>query len=149
MRKQELASRRRAWQPRRSSGRSSATWRPHEQASTGSGGQRHSRRVTRGMSEGRRWRGRCCDGERRRSAARAGGGRRGETRGSQREAGERQGKWGSGTWLGLGQRRGGRVAHMAGQWRRRAAEEKQRRERERGRRRRTQKQFQKNAGTLL
>jgi hypothetical protein len=40
--KQVLAPRRRTWQPRRSSGRSSATWRPHEQASTGSGVRRHS-----------------------------------------------------------------------------------------------------------
>jgi hypothetical protein len=40
VRKQVLAPRRRAWQPRRSSGRSSATWRKHGQASTGSGGRR-------------------------------------------------------------------------------------------------------------
>jgi hypothetical protein len=63
--KQELASRRRAWRSRRCSGRSSVTWRAHGQASTGSGGRRHSRGATRGMSEGRRWRGRCCNGERR------------------------------------------------------------------------------------
>jgi hypothetical protein len=72
MRKQVLAPGRRAWQPRRSSGRSSATWRTHGKASTGSGGQRHGRRVTRGTSEGRRWRGWCDDGEPRRSTARAG-----------------------------------------------------------------------------
>jgi hypothetical protein len=54
--------------------------------------------------------------------------RRGE---ASARAGERRGKWGTGTWLGLGQRRGGRAAHMAGHWWRRAAEEKQRRGRER------------------
>jgi hypothetical protein len=70
--KQELASRRRAWRSRRRSGKSSATWRTHGQASTGSGGRRHSRGVTRGTLEGRRWRGWCCDGERRRSTARGG-----------------------------------------------------------------------------
>jgi hypothetical protein len=59
-------------------------------------------------------------------STRVGGGRRGEARGSRREAGERRGKWGSGTWLGSGQRRGGRVAHMAEQRRRHAAEEGER-----------------------
>jgi hypothetical protein len=62
--KQELASRRRAWRLRWRSGRSSATWRTHRQASTGSKRRRHSRGVTRETSEGRRLRGRCCDGER-------------------------------------------------------------------------------------
>jgi hypothetical protein len=57
VRKQVLAPQRRAWQPRRSSSKSSATWRMQGQASTGSGGRRHGRGVTRGMSEGRRWRG--------------------------------------------------------------------------------------------
>jgi hypothetical protein len=80
-RKQELASRRRAWRSRRRSGRSNATWRRQGQAGTGPGGRRHRRRVMRGTSEGRRWCGRCYDGERRRSAARAEGGRRGEGRG--------------------------------------------------------------------
>jgi hypothetical protein len=61
--KQELASQRRAWRSRRRSGRSNATWRTQGQASTGPGGRRHGRRVTRGMLKGRRWRGRCCDGE--------------------------------------------------------------------------------------
>jgi hypothetical protein len=54
VRKQGLAPRRRAWQPRRSSGRSSATWRTQGQSSTGSGGRRHGRGVTRGTLEGRR-----------------------------------------------------------------------------------------------
>jgi hypothetical protein len=76
--------RRRAWRSRRRSGRRFATWRLLEQASTGSGGRRHGRRVTRGMSEGRWWHGRCCDGERRRSAARAEGGRRGRAERGQR-----------------------------------------------------------------
>jgi hypothetical protein len=40
MREQELAPRRRTWQPRRSSGRSNATWRTQGRASTGSGGRR-------------------------------------------------------------------------------------------------------------
>jgi hypothetical protein len=53
--KQVLAPRRRAWQPRRSSGRSSATWRTHGQANTGSGERRHGRGVMHGTSEGRRW----------------------------------------------------------------------------------------------
>jgi hypothetical protein len=57
MLKQVLEPWRRAWQPRRSSGKSSATWRPHGQASTRSGGQRHGRRMTRGTLEGRRWHG--------------------------------------------------------------------------------------------
>jgi hypothetical protein len=42
MLKQVLVPRRRVWQPQWSSGRSSATWRPHEQASTGSGRRQHS-----------------------------------------------------------------------------------------------------------
>jgi hypothetical protein len=65
VRKQELASRRRAWRSRRRSGRSSATWVSQGRASTGSRGRRHSRGVMRGTSEGRRWHRRCCDGERR------------------------------------------------------------------------------------
>jgi hypothetical protein len=128
--KQVLAPRRRAWQPWRSSGRSSATWRPHEQASTGSGGRRHGRRVTRGTSEGRRWRGRCCDGERRRSAARAGGGRRGEARGSQCEGGKRRGRdrgdtcmGAEGCWSGRGGAHGRAVAAACG---RGEAEERER-----------------------
>jgi hypothetical protein len=104
-RKQELASWRRAWRSRRRSGRSSVTWRAHGQASAGSGGRRHDRGMTRGTSEGRRWRGRCCGGEQRRRAARADGGRRGEGRGGQREGGKRRGRGRGGTWQGLEQRR--------------------------------------------
>jgi hypothetical protein len=50
VRKQELAPRRRAWWPRRSSGRGNATWRTQGQASTGSGGRRHGRGVMRGTA---------------------------------------------------------------------------------------------------
>jgi hypothetical protein len=56
-RKQELASRRCAWRSRRRLGRSNATWRARGRASTGSGGRRHGKGVTRGTSEGRSWRG--------------------------------------------------------------------------------------------
>jgi hypothetical protein len=63
--KQVLAPQRRAWQPRRSSGTSSVTWRTHGQASLGSGGRWRSSEWHVGSSGGRRWRWSRCDGEQR------------------------------------------------------------------------------------
>ncbi|PUZ46440.1 hypothetical protein GQ55_7G078700 [Panicum hallii var. hallii] len=106
--------------------------------SGGSAGGGRSGRTTRGRGERRRtaqrwpaWKRRRGALHRRQGAHRQAAGGVARASGSQREAGERRGKWGGGTWLGSGQRRGGRAAHMAGQRRRRAAEEKQRRGRER------------------
>jgi hypothetical protein len=59
--KQELAHRRRAWRPRRSSGRGSATWGTQGRDSTRSGGRRQGLGVTRGIAgkqevaPGRQW----------------------------------------------------------------------------------------------
>jgi hypothetical protein len=63
--KQELAPRRRAWRPRRSSDRGNATWRTQGRASTGLGGRQQGRVVTRGTAGSRRWHWSRCDGERR------------------------------------------------------------------------------------
>jgi hypothetical protein len=50
VRKKELARRRRAWRPRRSSGRGNATWTTQGRASTGSGGRQQGRGATRGIA---------------------------------------------------------------------------------------------------
>jgi hypothetical protein len=66
---------------RRGSDGGSATWGMWGRDSTRSGGRRRGRGVTRGITGSRRWCWSRCDGDQRRSTARADRGRRGEGRG--------------------------------------------------------------------
>jgi hypothetical protein len=142
-----VRDRRRAWQPRRSSGSGGLAWRARRTAA-GKGKAAVGQGATRGSVESRRWRWVA-------ATASSGEGRLGQTAGRRGTAGRGQRSSGK-RWhwaeaargLALSSAGAAGVLHMAG---RAAAARGQREQRrwEGGRRRRTEKQIPKNTGTPL